>query len=204
MNMAELEFDVFDRDLLFKARRHDLLREAGRQFSKKGFHGTSMTDIAKGVKLTKSGLFHYVKTKEEMLYLCYEDAVISAEQCMNSALEVNGNALEKICHYIRHHLGQFDQRGGYYVILSELSVLSADNQKKLHTRAKNVDQKMLNLVKNGIKEGSIAKVNPKMALYAIEGALNWVPKWYSHNGEDDITEIAEDFITFFTDGLKAR
>jgi TetR/AcrR family transcriptional regulator len=202
--MAELEFDVFDRDLLFKARKRDLLREAGRQFSKKGFHGTSMTDIAKGIKLTKSGLFHYVKTKEELLFLCYEDAIISAEQCMNSAFEVDGSALDKISHYIRHHLGQFDQRGGYYVILSELSVLSEDNQKKLHKRAKNVDQKMFELVESGIKEGSIASINPKMALYAIEGALNWVPKWYSHSGGENINEIAEDFITFFTNGLKTR
>jgi TetR/AcrR family transcriptional regulator len=202
--MAELEFDVFDRDLLFKARKHDLLREAGRQFSKKGFHGTSMTDIAKGIKLTKSGLFHYVKTKEELLYLCYEDAVISAEQCMNSALEVDGNALDKLSHFIRNHLGQFDQRGGYYVILSELSVLSTDNQEKLHKRAKNVDKEMFKLVEGGIKEGSIANINPKMVLYVIEGALNWVPKWYSQGGKESIDEIGESFIAFFTNGLKTR
>ncbi len=202
--MNNPEFNVFDREQLFKARKHDLLREAGRQFSKKGFHGTSMIDIAKGVNLTKSGLFHYVKTKEEMLYLCYEDAIVSSEQCMLAAYDLDGNALDKISHYIRSHLGQFDQRGGYYVILSELSVLSDDNQKKLRKRAKNIDNKMLDLVNSGIREGSIAKVDPKMVLFAIEGALNWVPKWYSNSGEKDIARVAEDFIDFFVNGLKIR
>jgi TetR/AcrR family transcriptional regulator len=202
--MASAEFDVFDRELLFKARKHNLLREAGRQFSKKGFHGTSMIDIAKGVKLTKSGLFHYVKTKEEMLYLCYEDAIASSEQCMLSAYELKGNALDKISHYIRNHLGQFDQRGGYYVILSELSVLSKENQVKLRKRAKNIDIKMFDLINTGIKEGSIADTNAKMVLYAIEGALNWVPKWYSNSGEKDINGVAESFIEFFVNGLKVR
>jgi TetR/AcrR family transcriptional regulator len=202
--MSNAEFDVFDRELLFKARKHDLLREAGRQFSKKGFHGTSMIDIAKGVKLTKSGLFHYVKTKEEMLYLCYEDAIVSSEQCMLAAYDLQGSALDKISHYIRSHLGQFDQRGGYYVILSELSVLSDENQVKLRKRAKSIDNKMIDLVNTGIKEGSITNINTKMVLFAIEGALNWVPKWYSNEGEKNINSVAEDFIAFFVNGLKVR
>lgn len=202
--MAQVDFDLFDREMLFNAKKQDLLREAGRQFSKKGFHGTSMTDIAKGVRLTKSGLFHYVKTKEELLYLCYEDAIASSEQCMQAAYELEGNAIDKISHYIQSHLGQFDQRGGYFVILSELSVFSGENQQKLLQRAKDVDKKMLALVEAGIEEGSIAAIDPKMVLHAIEGALNWVPRWYSSSGKKSIDEIAKDFIQFFIEGLRSR
>lgn len=202
--MSDLEFQVFDRESLHKARRRALLQEAGKQFAQKGFHGTSIADIAKGIKLTKSGLFHYIKTKEELLYLCYEDAIESAEQCMDGAEETEGDALDKLAHYVRNHLGRFGKPGGFFVILSELYVLNEDNQKKLRNRARKVDSRMMNMVQKGIDEGSIGYKNARMAVYAIEGALNWVPKWYSKDGKKDISEIVEAFIEFFVNGLRAR
>ena len=202
--MSNPELNLFDKESVFKARKGVLLREAGRQFAQKGFHGISLTDIAKGVNLTKSGLFHYVKTKEELLFLCYEDAINSAEESMKAALEIDGDALDKLAHYVRLHLCKFDQPGGFYVILSELFVLCDENQNKIRKRARKIDQDMRQLVQSGIDDGVIGYSNARMAVYAIEGTLNWIPKWYSQKGKESIDEIAESFIDFFIHGLKSR
>jgi len=202
--MPPLEFELFDRESLFEARKHKLIREAGSQFSQKGFHGTSMTNIASGVKITKSGLFHYVKTKEELLFLCYDHSVYSSEQCLKAANECQGSALDKLNQFIRQHLIQFEERGGYYVNLTELSALSEDKQKKLHNRAKKIDVALNKIIEIGIADGSIGFKNAKLAVHALEGTLNWIPQWYSKKGKQSINEITEDIIELFNHGLKTR
>lgn len=202
--MNDLEFKVFDREALQKSRMRALLQEAGRQFIQKGFHGTSMTDIAKGLKLTKSGLFHYVKTKEELLYLCYKDALESAAKCLTEAERMEGTALDKLAHYIQQHLSQFDQPGGFFIILNEFYILTDENEKELGAKARDIDSRTRKIIQLGIDDGSIGYTNARMAVFAIEGALNWLPKWYSRSGKEDIADITEEFIKFFTNGLKIR
>jgi TetR/AcrR family transcriptional regulator len=202
--VAETEFEVFDRDALNQARRRALLREAGRQFAEKGFHGTSLNAIAKGVKLTKSGLFHYVRNKEELLFACYEEVLASAEECIVAAERAEGDAPTKIAQYIRTHMSRLDKPGGYFAIISELYVLSPDQQQILRKKARGIDKRLQAIIEDGITEGSIGYDNPRMAVYAIDGALNWLPKWFSSSGPETTEEIAEDFIRFFLNGLRKR
>lgn len=202
--MVDKELEVFDREALNQARRRALLREAGRQFAAKGFHGTSLSAIAKGLNLTKSGLFHYVRNKEELLFACYQDALASAEECIVAAESAVGDAPNKIAHYIRTHLARLDKPGGYYALISELYVLEPGQQRTLRAKAKGIDNRLQAIIESGIAEGSIHCENPRMAVYAIDGALNWIPKWYSSTGSETTEEIAEDFIRFFLDGLRKR
>ena len=202
--MSDTELEVFDREALNRARRRALLNEAGRQFAEKGFHGTSLASIARGVKLTKSGLFHYVNNKEELLFACYRDALHSAEECLEAAEDTAGDAPAKLAHYLRSHLTRIGKPGGYFTILSELYVLNAAQQRELRDTARRIDGRLRAIIENGIAEGSIGYDNPRMAVYAIDGALNWLPKWYSADGAESIEEIAEDFIRFFLDGLRKR
>lgn len=49
-------------------RREDLLEIATRLFSRRGFHGASMGDIAAQMGIQKSSLYHWVDSKGDMLY----------------------------------------------------------------------------------------------------------------------------------------
>lgn len=202
--MSKIELEVFDREALHEARKRALLWEAGKQFAEKGFHGTSMASIAKGVKLTKSGLFHYVNTKEELLYQCYEDALQSANDSLAEAEQVEGSALDKLAHYLRAHVTKVGKPGGFFVLITELYVLEPEHRDTLRAKAKSADARLLKLIQEGINEGSIGYDNPRMAVNAIDGAINWLPKWYSDEGSDSIEDIVEAFIAFFINGLKKR
>jgi len=49
-------------------RRDELLKVAIRLFGQRGFHGTSMGDIATETGLQKASLYHWVESKEDLLY----------------------------------------------------------------------------------------------------------------------------------------
>ncbi len=204
MKNKGLDVSIFDRSALHEARKKVLLQVAGNQFTQNGFGGTSIESVAQELNLTKAGLYHYVSSKEELLYLCYKNAIESAERCMEKAENLNCSAPEKITAYIKEHLLTFDQNRGSFIILSEFYSLNKEHQKELKERAKLVDRHMKKLLEDGISEGSINPCDTSLVVFAIQGALNWIPKWYSPEGKYDVAKIATSFSDFFKTGLNIR
>ncbi|MBP6816278.1 MAG: helix-turn-helix transcriptional regulator, partial [Burkholderiaceae bacterium] len=62
---------VVSRDEQFRLKRNALLREAARAFSGRGYHNTSLDDVAAVLGVTKAALYHYVRSKQEILFECH-------------------------------------------------------------------------------------------------------------------------------------
>ena len=59
-------------------------------------------------------------------------------------------------------------------------------------------------VAEGVADGSIAPIEPKIAEFFLMGALNWLPRWYSPQGSMSSAELASVFIRMVFDGLRPR
>src|SRR3978361_1927084 len=77
-------------------KRRALIREAGKAFSRKGFHNTSMNDVADVLNVTKPALYYYVKTKQEILYECHAYALDLGEQARAHAWATSNTPLERL------------------------------------------------------------------------------------------------------------
>ena len=194
----------FDREGMYDVRRRAILREAGRQFARRGFHATSLDDVAKSLQLTKAGLYHYFENKEQLLYECYLASIEIAERCVNEASVAGSNGLEKLCNYIRLMFSSFDKPDGYFALMVEMTALGNEHQKLLRRRGRIVDTGLRGFIQEGIEDGSVRACDAAVIEFAIQGALNWIPKWYSDKGRKNVVEIVEDFIDFFTNGLRPR
>ena len=202
--MASDRISPFDRQGMYYLRKRAILREAGQQFARYGFRSTSLDNIAKSLNLTKAGLYHYVDTKEQLLFDCYMDSLDAAERCVIDAAKLGTNGLDKLCRYIRSMFAMFDRPEGFFALLTEISALGEEHQKALRRKGRVVDHKLRSFIEEGIRDGSIRQCDPTLIEFAIQGALNWIPKWYSSKGRKDINQIIEDYIEFFTDGLRPR
>src|SRR5438093_115625 len=60
------------------------------------------------------------------------------------------------------------------------------------------------LVREGVEDGSIAPCNPKLAVFALLGAINWVPKWYRDDGEWTAAQISESLVNLVTRSIAAH
>jgi hypothetical protein len=83
-------------------------------------------------------------------------------------------------------------------------VLSQESRAVLHEGYKKVDFAIRQLLKEGVEEGSIKPCDPKFTAAAIFGAFNWLPYWHRDGSEESYSEIAEQFLTTFVDGLGQR
>jgi len=174
----------------FDRKREVLLREAAASFNRRGYHGTSLTDIARKLGVTKAALYTYVPSKEELLYYCHDAAMDSAMESLHKAQASGGTGLKKLVMTLRHYLSMMLGQEGGYVILLEENAMKPAHVRAIVKRRDQFEHGLREFVVEGIADGSIVPCNPKLAVFTMMGALNWSRKWYRPNGGWSGAQIA--------------
>lgn len=178
-----------------------LVSIASLMFNKHGFEGLSLSDVAGELGITKQALYHYTKSKEDLLYKCYVRALDLAEAAYDHADREGGSGLQRIASFVRFHL---NPEAETYAILDNLGALTLAHRKAISSRAKGLEQRMREFIRAGIRDGSIADVDPKFTEFWILGSLAWMPKWFKPEGDQSADEVADSFIRLISDGLRPR
>lgn len=195
---------VLGADAQFAAKRHAILREAAASFNRRGYHGTSLTDIAQSLGVSKAALYTYVKSKDDLLFFCHEAAMDAAGESLRRAREAGGTALEQLCSTLRNYLRMIMSNEACYVVLLEEQALHDDKMAHILARRDYFEGELRGLVAAGILDGSIAACNPKLAVFAALGAMNWVQKWYVPGGAWSGEQVAVALVQLIERMLSAR
>lgn len=166
----------------FDRKRDVLLVEAAASFNRRGYHGTSLTEIAKKLGVTKAALYTYVPSKEELLYYCHDSAMDTAVEILKQARESGGTGLQKLTTTLHHYLKMMLGEDGSYVVLLEEHAMKPVHMRAIIKRRDLFEEGLRQFVVEGIVDGSIVPCNPKLTIFMIMGAMNWSRKWYRSNG----------------------
>src|SRR5213595_2635490 len=103
--------------------RHDqklelILRTAARIFAEKSYHSTSMRDIARATGVSLAGLYHYCKSKEELLFLIQDHCFAVVRERLEERIKDVDDPIEKLHIFIDNHLSFFAAN------MAEMKVLS--------------------------------------------------------------------------------
>jgi len=93
-------------------RHHDeklrqILKSSAKIFAEKGFHSTSIRDIARATRMSLAGLYYYFSTKEELLFLIQEQCFLTLLQRWEKNAELHNDARVRIRVFVENHLGFF-------------------------------------------------------------------------------------------------
>ena len=181
---------VLDASEQFDRKREVLLREAAASFNRRGYHGTSLAEIAKKLGVTKAALYTYVPSKEELLYFCHDSAMDTAIESLHKARESGGTGLQKLSATLLNYLEMMLGEEGGYVVLLEENAMKPTHVRAIVKRRDQFEQGLREFVVEGIADGSIVRCDPKLAIFMMLGALNWSRKWYRPNGSWSGAQIA--------------
>jgi|SRR5581483_11065036 len=184
-------------------KRTSILREAAKSFNRSGFHGTTLDDIAERLGVTKAALYRYVPNKHDLLFACFNLAMDSAHGNLDRGEREGRNGLEKLRIGLRGYVEAMIGELGYPVVLLEENALPPDHAKAIIKRRDLMEHRLRALVVEGMEDGSIASCNPKLVVFAMLGAVNWVPKWYRANGEWTAAEVADALLAVVARGIAA-
>ncbi len=167
-----------------EARREQILQGAAKVFSKKGYHASTVDEIAKELGLTKASIYYYVRDKSDLLYQLYKRAM---ELLLESQAEIMArpdSPDQKLRAMIEEYVRIVGGATAMYsvVVLREHNALPPRKRKEIIALRDQYEQAYRECIQQGIEQGLFEPTDVKMASYVILGALNWIPSWYNPRG----------------------
>ena len=183
--------------------RQEILRTAARLFQQRGYHATSMNDVASALKLSKGGLYHHFQSKDEILFNLMDHAMdLTQERVINPVRDIS-DAEGRLRALIRRHievvLSVRDRE--ITVMLHENHPLPQSLRRRINARKKDYVHFVENLIAEvqGARHSS-GSVSPRAAAFALLGMINWLYQWYRPEGTLQQEHLVQQYTEIFFAG----
>ncbi len=182
-----------------------ILEAAAKIFSQKGYHATSMQDIANAVELKKASLYHHIASKQAILLALLDQALDLVIAQVQESLDHSSPAPDKLRRAMRTYLQTLaSDRNLAAVLLLEYRSLDPDQYTSHIIRRDRFEKIWRDLITDGTHEGIFSSRNPAQDARALLGIMNWTIIWYQPQGNFSPKEIADHFANLFLNGLLSR
>jgi AcrR family transcriptional regulator len=180
------------------------MKAAAGAFKRLGYHGATLEEIATALHMKKGNLYYYFRSKEEILFACHQ---YSVDRLLGVLDEVERGELppeQKLKALIDSFVHTIvDDLHGTALFL-DIKALGPRHLRLAIARRDEFDQGVRRVIQQGVDWGVFdARVDPKLMSFALLGAVNWIPRWYSPEGPAKSQEIADRFAEYLIAGLRS-
>jgi AcrR family transcriptional regulator len=180
-----------------------ILRTSARIFAEKSYHSTSMRDISRATGVSLAGLYHYCKSKEELLFLIQDHCFGRVVDRLEERIKGVSDPLEKLRTLIDNHLCFFAANMAEMKVLShEAESLAGDLHAQVATKKERYARLARRILRE-IQDGETNKpsVDLTVATYALFGMMNWIYNWYDSSGKLPVNQLVDNITRLFLNGF---
>ncbi|PLW81688.1 TetR/AcrR family transcriptional regulator [Kineobactrum sediminis] len=195
----------FNRSAQHDAKRTAILSQAARLFNYKGSRSTTLRDIAETLGLTKTSLYYYVKTKEELIYQCYMAALAYHLKSMEDIERRYSHPLDRARAFF---LLQFENwraaqegRGPHLAALLEIASLQPPRRGEVEGQYVAMFKRLRGYLREGISQGDVRTCETISATRAMLGSLDWIFSWLHKLPRENVDTIARSAWDILEHGL---
>jgi TetR/AcrR family transcriptional regulator, cholesterol catabolism regulator len=183
-----------------ETRKDEVIRIAARLFAAKGYHATTLDEIAEEIGVTKPALYYYITSKEDIL----RSIVNRIMEPMEEVYKVGCSDLQprdKIERMIRI-LVKFsaERRETTLLAFEQANILPKRSRDALRRREKDVEDIVQQTLKDGIADGSFTVLNVKITCFAILAVANNTYRWFDPAGNLTPSQISDQYINILERG----
>lgn len=194
-----------------------ILRTAARIFAEKSYHSTSMRDIARATGVSLAGLYHYCKSKEELLFIIQDHCFGRVLQRLEERLAGESDPIARLRIFIDNHLSFFAANMAEMKVLShEAESLGGELHQHVSTRKRQYTRMARRILsdvqqasatperaprRNGQLKKTAKAVDTTVATYALFGMMNWIYNWYDPRGKLSVSQLVDNITRLFLSGF---
>lgn len=181
-----------------------LLRAAVRLFNERGFHMTSLDDVAAAVGVTKPVIYHYLGNKDRVLFECVRIGLAELRAVADAAGAAPGTGLSRLEAFLRRYAEVIMGDFGRCVIRTGDEALGAESRAEFRRLKREIDTCLRDMIAQAAADGSASVSDVRLAALVIAGALNWPARWYRPDGEMTPPQMADALVTTLLAGIRPR
>jgi AcrR family transcriptional regulator len=182
-------------------RRDDLTRAAARLFAERGFHGTSMGDLAEALGVQKGSLYSLTGSKQQLLF----DTMLAGARAFHAALDAvpeDAPAIERVRLALRGHLHVVSEQLDVATVFTrEWRYLEDAYREEIVLERRRYEERFRSLFREGVESGELrSDLDAGTAALLVLSAANWAYTWLTADRDTD--ELADRFTAIFVDGIR--
>jgi len=185
----------------------EIYRAAAQIICDKGYDATSMNDIAEAVGITKSGLYHHVSGKRNLLFSIMNFGMDSLEEQVIVPARAIADAEQRLRTIITNHVQLITSRSTakgnnpVTIVVDEVAGLTLAQRRKIdHRKRVYVD-----LIREALTQlkasGKLRDLDVTAATFSLLGMILWLSRWYSPAGRLTPEQVSEEVTKIALSGL---
>ena len=185
------------------ARLEEVLQSAANIFFAKGFHATSIEDVARDVGMLKGSLYYYIKSKEDLLFQLLLAGIEDGDSYIAKQIDPHGDPVEQLERAVRAQIDYIIQnKVPFGLFLHEFDSLSGKRQHKLIAVMSRYNNRFVDLVKRGQDQDKLIDGEPWLVVNGILGMCNWLYRWYDPEQISSPEQVKQVFLNLLLNGLR--
>lgn len=185
------------------SRQAEILEIATELFREKGYHATSLDDIANRVGFTKPAIYYYFDSKEDILFSIV-DAIVEGglqriSEIASRPTSPTSRLRDLLVENTRVLLENLDANSVFY---NERGLLSPEREKAIRTRERQYTRIVRDLYVEGVRAGEFADVDPSIATSTLLGASIWAYRWFNPEGRFSADKVANEIASLVLHGCQ--
>lgn len=171
-------------------------------FNERGFDGTSMDDLARGLGLSKAAVYHHVRGKDALLGLALDHALAGLEAAAEEVRALDGPAVDRLEVLVRRSIEVLVDRLPYVTLLLRVRGNSPVERSAL-ARRRHLDQLVADLVTDAMAEGDLQPgIDPAVTARLLFGLVNSLTEWLKPSRKHSVDQLVSAVSTMAFDGLR--
>ncbi|HXG75992.1 MAG TPA: TetR/AcrR family transcriptional regulator [Gaiellaceae bacterium] len=182
-------------------RREELTRAAARLFAERGFHGTSMGDLAEELGVQKGSLYSLTASKQDLLFETMREGARAFHAALDRVPE-EAPAVERVRQALRGHLRVVaEQLDVATVFTREWRYLEGAQREEILAERRRYEERWRALFREGVESGGLrTDLDAAAAALLVLSAANWAYTWLAPGRDTD--ELADRFTALLVDGIR--
>lgn len=186
-------------------KRDDILEASVTAFSRKGYRGTNLQDVADVLGVTRQAIYYYYRNKHALLLEMFEQFFDRLDSAVDAATEHAADPAERFENMFRAHvLTVADAPARSSIFTREFEALDPEAQAAIRKRRRRYQQRFVEAFKVMAAQGEARDLPPREAVSLLFGAANWTFRWYEpKRGSLTPDELADLVLDLFRSGYAA-
>jgi TetR/AcrR family transcriptional regulator, cholesterol catabolism regulator len=185
------------------SRLEEVLQSAANIFFAKGFHATSIEDVARDVGMLKGSLYYYIKSKDDLLFRLLLAGIEDSDAFIAQHIDPQGDPVEQLERAIRAQIDYIiEKRVQFGLFLHEFDSLSGKRQHRLISVMSRYNSRFVDLVRRGQEQGKLIDGEPWIIVNGILGMCNWLYRWYDTDQVSDPEQVKQIFLRMILQGIR--
>ena len=191
------------RQTRFGKKRALIVRSAAQAFGRKGFHATTLDEIAADLNVTKASLYYYFATKEDLLYEVHLLSLQEVTEALHKIMRSGDSPPDQLHNAVREHLRIMATHYEGAFLLQQEYDLAPNNRDHIRRLRDDFEKMFRSILDEGVRQRFFRIKDVKVTARVMLGAINWLLRWYRASGRLSIDEIADAYLDFYFYGLLA-